>query len=361
MKKSRDKSWAFTLVELLVTISIIALLASILLPALGKARDAGRASACAGNLRSFGSALHIYASQDGKGAMCSGAFDHLRDGDVRDHGWVADVINLKVGAPGKMLCPSNRWRINEKVGDYTGASTTGSSNPLRPHDVPIVPVGPQSAEFWAKGYNTNYATSWHLVRGDPTAADGYGNNGNSDDPAKSPLDGDGPLNQNHFANMLTTPDQVALIGDSRAGDGADASVDSTIASTINQFADEKVVNAGDFTVESFTDGMAVDFSVISGVSGEKAHEINDFAPVHNPKRGDYLGGFTNVLFADGHVSAVHDTGGENNAPDGWIGPYKAGGSGAFEVNASAYKEVRGTLWIKRLRSKATSGGGSSEG
>lgn len=361
MKPCRNLLKAFTLVELLVTISIIALLASILLPALGKARDAGRASACAGNLRSFGSALQIYASQDSTGSMCSGAFDHLRDGDVRKYGWVADVINLKVGSPGKMLCPSNRWTINEKVADYTGAGASGASNPLREHNIPIVPVGPKSADLWAAGYNTNYATTWHLVRGDPTAADGYGINGNTDDPSKSPLDGDGPINQKHFANLLTTPDQIALIGDSRAGDGAEASVTAPMAQTINTFADSSVVNSGDYTVESFTDGMAVDFSVVSGVTGEKAHEINDIAPVHNPKKGDYLGGFTNVLFSDGHVSAVNDNGGENDAPDGWIGPYKANGSGNFEINSSANKEVRGKIWIQRLRSKASSGGGSSEG
>ena len=64
-KAPKSSGSGFTLIELLVVVAIIALLISILLPALGRAREAANAVKCGANLHSVGQGMAIYTAEYG--------------------------------------------------------------------------------------------------------------------------------------------------------------------------------------------------------------------------------------------------------------------------------------------------------
>lgn len=104
MKNGKPYSRGFTLIELLVVIAIIAILAAMLLPALGSAKEKARRIKCMNNLRQVGLAMVMYANENN---------DRLPNSGNAGGGWLWDLDrptrDLIVGSGTKrdiLYCPA---------------------------------------------------------------------------------------------------------------------------------------------------------------------------------------------------------------------------------------------------------------
>jgi prepilin-type N-terminal cleavage/methylation domain-containing protein/prepilin-type processing-associated H-X9-DG protein len=112
----------FTLIELLVVIAVIAILAALLLPVLGLAKERARRSACLNNEKQLNLAWQIYAEDNG-GALPLNDWDFRAGGAVESpsNSWVTgnasldtDISTITSGSlfpyvkdPGVYKCPSD--------------------------------------------------------------------------------------------------------------------------------------------------------------------------------------------------------------------------------------------------------------
>lgn len=343
----------FSLIELLVVVSIISLLMAMLLPALNSARESSRQTVCASNLRQFGTGI---AARAGRGQpLCSGAFDWRHDGCVTEIGWVADLV--KEGTPvGKMLCPSNPCQISRTYNDLLNMDASlsddcvdrlGSPSSTEPDGTivrnpcrAIVELGlaPGSEgrrllveqQVFNKHFNTNYATSWWLVR------------------SGVKLDADGNLESKKAGCASSLLSRHSTIGPLIQVRADTAKCSSSFIPLLGCGAASKPLvmpigtnSSGAFTAQCTTAGPVTNPGMVAprfaagtpcgGSSGWLAgwnatlQDYRNFSPVHR--------GSCNLLFADGSVRSVTDANRDGMLNNGFQ-PTAANGFGDKRIELS---------------------------
>lgn len=206
MNNSSARNRAFTLVEILVVIGVIALLAAILFPVLSRVREGGRTKACGSNMHQLGLAFQQYAA-DSNRYPDAGAYQYWQDGGQ----WVAGTAGQGVDKDGPPYdetalktanveggalfpyvrdtqvysCPSNSYNTRKKL-TYSMNCAIGRMSPVRirtPQDIVLLVdeernndgffYATDNAASGAVGTSTDALTKLHNGGGNLLFTDGH--------------------------------------------------------------------------------------------------------------------------------------------------------------------------------------------
>ncbi len=160
--RRRESGSGFTLIELLVVIAIIAILAALLLPALNRAKEAGRVSVCRSNLRQIGTALHLYFGDYREQFPPSSIVD-----DNGNQWWVAALGWVgKAGVPGALgydVITAKQRYLNPYLG---GPFKSTDAVPIAqcPSDNKLIPDLNLGTPSFYLSYGSSYSYNIYLIR-----------------------------------------------------------------------------------------------------------------------------------------------------------------------------------------------------
>jgi prepilin-type N-terminal cleavage/methylation domain-containing protein/prepilin-type processing-associated H-X9-DG protein len=123
---SPSRGRAFTLIELLVVVSIIAIIASLILPALARAKARAQGSFCLNNTRQLAVAWMLYADEHngllaynlGQSSRTAAAVPAVGSGPTMADNWVNNVLNWELSPDNTNVAAV----IATGIGPYTGKS-----------------------------------------------------------------------------------------------------------------------------------------------------------------------------------------------------------------------------------------------
>jgi len=141
----------FTLVELLVVIAIIAMLIALLLPAVQAAREAGRRTQCANNLRQLATAVHVYHDNNN----CLPPNRGVWNGNGSTPGFVTWITLLLPYMENAPALEKLNWTVSPWDATVPTGATTSNVQIVTQFKMPglLCPTRRSSAQIATQGWN----------------------------------------------------------------------------------------------------------------------------------------------------------------------------------------------------------------